>query len=237
MMRGWRGVLVSVVLVVVCVAAGYAAYALAGYSWDNVVKYRSPYATVPLAPSEAGSAMTSRTVLVIVDGLTLDASRQMATLNRLRDYGSDVVLTAPQPSLSYPNWTTLLSGDPPYVSGVVTNWHKGAAPVETLFDTARRTGVTSVFVGPEDFETLYGVAEKTDASFMRKWQDKYLSGEYVDAALRLASRKPRLMVNHLPDVDEAGHRGGSASDDYRKTVARVDADLNRLVTGLQDGHT
>ena len=79
-------------------------------------------------------------MLVIVDGLRLDAARQMRTLNRLGDFAADFVLTAPQPSLSYPNWTTILSGAPPYVSGVVTNWHEGAAPVDTLLDSADAGG-------------------------------------------------------------------------------------------------
>ncbi len=230
--------IVLVVLVAVCAATGYAAYTLAGISWDAVVSYRSPYVAMKLPEAASGSETASRTVVVIVDGLRLDASRDMRTLEQLRQYGADVTLTAPQPSLSYPNWTTLLSGAPPYVSGVVTNWHEGAAQVETLFDTARRAGVPTVFVGPEDFGTLYGVEGKTVASFMKKWDDEYLSGQYVDAALRLAADKdPRLLVVHLPDVDEAGHGYGGGSAQYAEAVAKVDADLARLVSGLQDGHT
>ena len=37
----------------------------------------------------------------------------------------DLTLLAPQPSLSFPDWTTLLSGAPPYISGVTTNWFEG----------------------------------------------------------------------------------------------------------------
>lgn len=230
--------IVLVALLVVCAGLGYAAYTLAGISWSAVVEYSSPYAGASLPAAEPGSAVASRTVLVIVDGLRLDASRKMSSLNSLRGYGADMTLTVPQPSLSYPNWTTILSGAPPYISGVVTNWHKGPAPVETVFDTAARKHVKTVFVGPEDFEPLFRVKEKTSVTFMRKWQKQYLTSTYVDEALRLASaEKPSLIVLHLPDVDEAGHDFGGASKQYAQTAARVDSDLRRLVEGLQDGHT
>lgn len=225
-------------LVIVCAVLGVAAYMLAGRSWDAVVDYRSPYASIALEPGEAGSAVASRTVLVIIDGLRLDSSRQMGTLNHLRGYGADLELVAPQPSLSYPNWTTIVSGAPPYVSGVVTNWHEGGSPVETLFDTVAAGGVKTVFVGPSDFSELYGVDSKVTAAYQRDWDTEYLSGTYVDEALRLAGlHEPALLVVHLPDIDEAGHSFGGASDEYARTVSRVDQDLGRLVDGLQDGGT
>lgn len=231
-----RWVLLGLTLLA-CLAVSWVAYTLAGVSWDAVVDY-SPPRLQGLSSAEKGSAVASRTVMVIVDGLGIEASRSMGTLNNLRSYGADLELIAPQPSLSYPNWTTLLSGAPPEVSGVVTNWHEGAAPVETVFDTAQRFSVPTVFVGPDDFDTLYGVADKTVATYMKPWDERYLSGEYIDAALRLADeRDPRLIVIHLPDVDEAGHAYGSASPEYEDVVKRVDGDLGRLVQGLQDAQT
>jgi hypothetical protein len=245
-MNAWLRWLLLVVAIAACVAIGFAAYTLAGISWDAVVSYTSPYVGEPLPQAAAAVNGTphpqERIVVVIIDGLRLDASRRMATLNKLREYGSDLELTAPQPSLSYPNWTTVLTGAPPYVSGVVTNWHEGPAPVETLFDTARAARTDTVFVGPQDFEELYGVAEKTSASFMREWSGAYLSGTYVDETLRLAGESsptagPRLIVLHLPDIDEAGHDFGGESAEYAETVEKVDADLGRLVEEMQDGAT
>lgn len=229
---------VFVAAVATCAVVAYGAYSLAQVSWNAVVEYRSPYAAVELPETTARSAEVSRTVLVIIDGLRLDASRRMGTLEGLRRSGRDMALVAPQPSLSYPNWTTIVSGAPPYVSGVVTNWHEVKAPVETLFDTARRAGVRAAFIGPEDFHALYGVGDSVDDTFMLKWDEEYLTDRYVDEALRIAqSADHRLMVVHLPDVDEAGHAHGGASDEYATAVRRVDADLGRLVNGLQDGST
>lgn len=221
-----------------CIALGVGALMLATHAWNAVVDYRSPYLSPALPETAAQSEIASRTVLVIVDGLRLDASRTMTSLNRLRTYGADYALTSAQPSLSYPNWTTILSGAPPSVSGVVSNWHDEPASVETLFDTAAETSTSVVFAGPRDFQTLYGVESKTSDSFMRAWQNAYLSDTYVDAAILLGRRHDaRLVVVHLPDVDEAGHEFGAESHEYAQAVARVDQDLGRLIDGLQDENT
>lgn len=219
-------------------ALGYGAYKLADYSWNAVVQYKSLYVTPQLAPTSPQAPMAKRTVFVIIDGLRLDASRQMNSLRALRLHGYDVSTTVPQPSLSYPNWTTLLSGAPPFMGGVVTNWHEGRAPVETLFDTARRAGVRTIFAGPRDFDTLYGVSEKADRSYLLKWDKRYLSGRYVDAALALSKEESAgLVIVHLPDIDEAGHASGGESAEYANVVAKVDNDLGRLIDGLQSEST
>jgi hypothetical protein len=219
---------------VVAIALGVGAYLLATYSWNQIVDYDSPFAQLPLPAATSGSSIASTTVLVIVDGLSSEASLRMTGLNRLRQYGIDMTLTAPQPSLSYPNWTTILTGAPPDVSGVTTNWFSGHVPVETLLDTASRVGVSSVVVGPEDFGELYG-ADKATASYLRSYPTTfYASTELVDKAVSLVKRvRPRIAVLHLPDIDNAGHEFGGASDEYAEVVRKTDVDIGRLVEALQ----
>ena len=81
-----------------------------------------------------------RLVYVIVDGLREDVSRKMPTINALRAHGYDAVVRTSQPTLSFPNWTTLLSGAPQRISGVTTNWFEERVPVETLIDVALAGG-------------------------------------------------------------------------------------------------
>jgi len=227
-----------VLVMLATVAIAYAAYTLAGIAWNGVVEYQSPYARLKAPHSPDTPPVSPRVVVVILDGLRLDAARTMPTLNRMSDYGSDYVLTAPQPSLSYPNWTTILSGAPPFSSGVVTNWHEGATPVETLLDSADRAGVSYVVVGPSDIATLFPAAVRADGSFFKEWSEEYLAGTYVDATIKLvAENDPQLVVLHVPDIDEAGHAAGGASARYAQTVAQVDGDLRRLVEALQTTST
>ena len=243
---------------VACVAIAYAAYTLAGYSWDQVVSYRSPYVT-PLASASTevsssvgyvppilsaktpapGAALTTQTVLVIVDGMRDDISRSaMPALDTLRDYGSDMVLTAPQPALSYPNWTTILTGAPQTISGVTTNWWEGPVAPPTIMKMAASTRTSVAVVGPEDFEELYGVKRGPLVS-LRPWpKGGYLSSTLIDDALRISKEStPALLVIHLPDLDEAGHEHGGDSEEYREVAKKIDADLGRLISGLQGDST
>ncbi|MBA4370096.1 MAG: hypothetical protein C0418_00765, partial [Coriobacteriaceae bacterium] len=235
---GWFGWAVLVSGLAACVALGVGAYLLAGYSWDRVVAYRSPYTAAKLPAAEAGSSgPAGRVVVVLVDGLRDDVSRQMPGLERLRDHGSDYVLTLGQPSLSYPGWTTLLSGAPQGVSGVTTNWFEGRVPVETLLDTALASRKRVVIVGSPDLKTLYG-ADRAAGSSFRKWEGDYLSDVLVDDAVKLAEEGDAGFVFVLlPDVDEAGHDLGGSSPEYLETARRVDADITRLVQALEDTRT
>lgn len=230
--------LLVAIAVAAALALAYGAYQRAAQAWDGVVSYESPYTDLQLPASGSGPAAVDRVVYIIIDGLRADAADSMSSIRALRGYGATFTLRAPEPSLSYPNWTTLFSGTTQDHHGVVTNWHEGAAPVETLFDVAERAGISYAVVGPSDIATLYPAATRASGSFFREWSDEYLSGTYVDETLDISKRvKPSLIVLHLPDIDEAGHDFGGTSPEYAQTVARVDSEVRRLVEGLQDSRT
>lgn len=229
-------------------ASAYGAMQLATYSWNQVVNYRSPFLDLdterftgarPPLSSPVPDAEQRRTVVLLIDGLTDTASRSMRSLQGLRTRGADVRLTAPQPSLSYPCWTTAFSGATPQISGVTTNWYEGRVKVETIFDVAHGSGRRLAVAGPDDLDTLFGVSELTSATALIPWgEGEYRSGRIVDAAISLVeSDRSDFIVVLLPDVDDAGHLAGSASGHYADTVARVDADLSRLIEALDDGTT
>lgn len=223
-------------------AAAWGAYTLATYSWNQVVDYRGPYTRVQLPPAKApvgqGLEAPERVVFVIVDGLREDVSRRMPTLNTLRAHGYDVTVRTAQPSLSFPNWTTLLSGAPQRISGVTTNWYEERVKVETLVDVALAASRTVAVSAPKDFEMLYGV-KRTGHVFLRDWTEgTYMTGEIVDHAISLAREtSASLLIVHFPDVDEAGHASGGASKAYLDTAMKVDTDLARLVGALQGPRT
>jgi len=244
--RNWIAVIAGLI---VCLAAAYGAYTLADYSWNQVVDYRGPYASQPLPageiPASAGieasgtlKAQPGRMVYIIVDGLREDVSRTMPTLNTLRAHGFDAVVRTSQPSLSFPNWTTLLSGAPQRISGVTTNWYAERVKVETLIDVALAASRTVAVSAPTDFEMLFGV-NRVGNVFLRDWvEGAYMSGEIVDHAISLAKDSgASLLIVHLPDVDEAGHASGGGSQAYRDVALKVDAEIGRLVTALQSPGT
>jgi hypothetical protein len=228
-----------------CLGIGVGAYRLATFSWNQVLQYRSPYVSSP-APEELRSveptpepALVRTVVLVIVDGLREDVSRtSMPTLATLRGYGSDVSLTAPQPSLSFPNWTTILTGASPVISGVTTNNYFQRVIPPSLVDTVRGAGKRVVVVAPAEFGRLYGVGAESGVLLYQQAPERYLSTTLVDDTLRLSREATaNLIVVHLPDVDNAGHAYGGASPQYRETASKVDAEIQRLVQALQSDHT
>jgi hypothetical protein len=95
-------------------------------------------------------------VLVVVDGLRLDASQKMPELNELRQQGADLVLRVGQPSLSYPSWTVIVSGVWQEVSGVTTNWYEGTVMVDNIFQRAREAGKPAVVAGSPGWRKLFG---------------------------------------------------------------------------------
>jgi hypothetical protein len=173
----------------------------------------------------------------MIDGLRADVTDEMPNYQTLRQYGADMVAITPEPSLSYPTWTTILSGASPDISGVTTNWFDGAMPVETLIDSALGEGLIVAVSAPDDFVTLYQ-ADRAQATYFDTWAKEYRSGVYVDEAIDLArAAEPSLLVVHLPDMDEAGHDYGGASDEYLQMARRIDAEVQRLVRALQDDRT
>ena len=244
--RNWIAVIVGLL---VCLGAAYGAYQLATYSWNQVVDYRGPYAKqelpagenpLPTSGEASGTlkAAPGRTIYIIVDGLREDVSRTMPTLNTLRAHGFDAVVRTGQPSLSFPGWTTLLSGAPQRISGVTTNWFTERVPVETLIDVALATSRTVAVSAPTDFETLFGVT-RTGNVFLRDWTEgSYMSGEIVDNAISLEKASgSSLLIVHLPDVDEAGHASGGGSQAYRDMALKVDSEIGRLVAAFQGPDT
>jgi hypothetical protein len=239
-LRGW---IVGVVGLVACLGAAYAAYQLADYSWNQVVDYRGPYAKAALPPAQpmptaSVGETAGLTVFVIVDGLREDVSRTMPNLENLRTRGYDAVVKTAQPSLSFPNWTTLLSGAPQRISGVTTNWFEEKVPVETLVDVAVSTGATVAVSAPTDFQMLYDV-KRTGHTYLRDWvEGEYMTDDIVDNAIRLGKQAdPSLLIVHFPDIDEAGHAHGGGSKQYRDMALKVDADLGRLIGALQAAGT
>jgi hypothetical protein len=162
----------------------------------------------------------------------------MPNLDQLRKRGFDAVVRTGEPSLSFPNWTTLLSGAPQRISGVNTNWFTGQVPVETLVDIAVREKRQMVVSAPKDFQELYGV-DRTGHVYLKDWsKDSYMSADIVDNAIRMAGEStPTLVIVHLPDIDEAGHAFGGSSKEYLDTARKVDMEIGRLVGALQNEET
>ncbi len=232
-------ILLLVLVLLILAAVGYQAQNVAVMGWDSVVEYQTPYLT-NLPRGSAADPLTQRVVLVLVDGLRLDASRNMSRLNELRQRGADLSVRVGQPSLSYPSWTVIASGTWQEISGVTTNWYEGEVQVDTVFKAARDAGLPAVIVGTGGWKKLYG-SHLTEFVKVSGPEDENAPPEawaQMDSdALRLAIRvlddyPEGLILVYFGGTDELAHQYGGVSSQYLDEVRRVDEYIGRLAERL-----
>jgi len=229
--------LVIVLLILAGLALG--GFQLAQYSWDQVAEYQSPF-PVALPSGEEGQPLVDRVVMVVIDGLRLDASQEMVNLNRLRGQGVDLVARVGQPSLSYPSWSVMSTGAWQEISGVTTNWYEGEVKVDNIFREAQRKGLRTAVVGDDGWLQLFGPWVERMVTFKgvseeehRDWEAIYaLDDRILQGALQVLAEEPDLLLIHFEGPDNLGHGFGGASPEYRAGAQRVDDHLGELVAAI-----
>ena len=213
---------------------------------DDAAHVAPPLAIDPHTPR------LSRTVLlVIVDGLGADESH-LPFLDELRARGVAAVARVPYPTISRPNYVTLLTGVPPADSGVRANRVRAPVEVDTAMDRVRAAGLrvaaasdagplASLFVRHASGVPAGGAGEWRDDGERiaprppMTWPvDEARHGELADLA-RILPALARAGAAFVPvlviDVDRAGHASGVGAE-YRAAAADVDRMLRAAVGGL-----
>jgi hypothetical protein len=227
----------TLTLVLLLAAAG-GARALQSRAWDSVVHYRSPCLSNAEAGT-AGPALTSRVLLVLVDGLRLDASRKVPALENLRARGADFVARAGTPSFSRPARATIATGARVAVHGVTTNFHEGALAFDNLFRVASRAGVSVAVGGSKIWSELHGDEIRRGGGAILDTSLPEPPGSFREMELRIEARardairfvrerRAGLGVVDLVMTDAAAHDFGALSEDYRRALSTVD----RLLAGI-----
>jgi hypothetical protein len=197
------------------------AMAYTAFSYESDLNLRRP-AVLQVGPSEAVArpeGPARRVVWVLVDGLRLDASREMPVLNRLRAEGEDVSARAEFPTFSGPNFVAQASGIEPAASGVLSNSYPGEVALDSVFRRAKLAGLRTAVRVSDDQSGI----TQTYAS----WTDEAKVGE-PDVDLPTAD----LVFVHIGFVDWAAHASGTLSDEYRADVARADDAIGRIAGSL-----
>jgi hypothetical protein len=232
-------ILLLVLVLLILAAIGYQAQNLAVVGWDSVVEYQTPYLT-DLPRGNAAEPLARRVILVLVDGLRLDASRNMSRLNELRQRGADLSVRVGQPSLSYPSWTVIASGTWQEISGVTTNWYEGEVRVDTIFKAARDAGMPAVVVGGGGWKKLYG-SHLTEFVKVPGPEDEnappeawaQMDGNSLRLAIRVLDDYPEgLILIYFGGTDELAHLYGGVSSQYLDEVQRVDGYIGLLAERL-----
>ncbi len=213
---------------------------LTSYSFHALIDYPSPYLGA-LAPGQEREAVSQQVVIVVVDALRADAARGMPALNALSQQGAVRTAQAGQPSFSLPGWTVIGTGAWQEQSGVTLNFYSQDIKTDTLFEAAKRKGLTTAIASAgSGWQQLY--ARGVDWSFgapdpadpygdlaaVRRQDDAVEA-----AALRILKEShPALILLHFIEADDAGHAHGATSAAYREAVAAADARIGRIAALL-----
>ncbi len=209
--------------------------------WDWALNF-DPGFTFPQAPVPTGSPLSRGVTILLVDGLRLDASRRMETLNALRVQGADIEARVGTPSFSRPGRATVAVGAFPSVHGVTTNRQKREIPLDNIFRRVGGMGGTCRVAGSKIWSSLFGrdiercgayrpgEAKEGPGAFVRQVPDVRASQE---AGIAFILQEPAMLrIADVISTDFAAHEYGGTSPEYRAEVQRTDTALAELVKRL-----
>jgi predicted AlkP superfamily pyrophosphatase or phosphodiesterase len=189
----------------------------------------------------------SRVIVVGIDGLSVDGVRTAAT-PRLHQLMARAAWTlearAVMPTLSSPNWESVITGSAPEQHGITSNGYfrkmiefapvcrDSAGKFPTIFELLRVAHPTSRIAVFHDWRGFADLLEK-DVPDVLKHENG--AAKTTEAAIAYWKRNhPDLMFVHLDNVDHAGHSNGWSSRQYYQAVEDADAHLGAIMDMLAE---
>lgn len=151
------------------------------------------------------------------------------------------------PTVSAPNWNTIITGQPPELSGVISNeWTPNQKPNYT--NGFIQSGTNTTIPEPIwSFIKMQNSSLKTGVAISWKWIN-YLINNDVDYAFNgnendtkvmdvvldlLQTENINFLFVHLDQVDHAGHTYGWGSKEYYQAVNNIDHFLSHVLKLIQ----
>ena len=191
------------------------------------------------------AAAISHVLIIGVDGLSSDGVRNAATPNihKLMDRGAWTLKSrGVMPTVSSPNWMSLLSGAGPEMHGVHSNeWERFNYKIEPackgpdgifpgLFGVIHGQRPTATLAAIHDWKGFGRLVEKNAASHVQ-----HVLGSPAAAAAAVAywqEHHPLLLWVHFDDVDHAGHGKTWEGPEYKSAVEVIDGLIGQLVAAV-----
>jgi len=229
----------GLVLGLISCALGSAAFA--SRMWDWVLNF-DPGFTFTQAPVATGAPLSGGVTVLLVDGLRLDASRRMETLNALRARGADIEGMVGTPSFSRPGRATIAVGAYPAIHGVTTNRQKRSVPLDNIIRRVGAMGGACRVAGSKIWSGLFG-KDIEACGVYRAGEGKEGPGAFVrqvgevrasqEAGLAFVMQEPAMLrIADIISTDFAAHEYGGASPEYLAEVQRTDEVLAGLLGRL-----
>ena len=190
--------------------------------------------------------MSNKVIFIVLDGLSKQVAQEcMGYLNALveSNRASFYGITSELPSLSRPLYECLLTGVRPIDSGIVSNQICRLSKHQSIFSLARDSGLTTSAAAYHWVSELYNqspyqpirdrITNNKSLSIQHgmfyhadHYPDDHL---FLDAeALRL-NYDPDFLLVHPMNIDDAGHKFGLDSAEYRNSARQADVILSHFV--------
>ena len=223
-------------------AAGGALLSLA--AWHSFERFQPP---PPLhADLPGGEPLTSRVILVVLDGIRADVVSRMPFLSRLAERGTIGVTVAVQPSLSLPARASMMTGAPPEIHGVTSNGRIFKTVGETVLSLAKRAGMPIAAAGWRFWAESLGDTLGRNVFVYRGNPDGRapLNELFVwqrsrcESAVEFFRQWDRgLFVVSAVTPDLVAHRYGGQSPEYLESALNADYCVEQVVEAFDDGDT
>lgn len=220
-------------------------------SFDSLSYFNSPYQgnspyLRPPAETKPGQSITKHVVLIVVDALRVDTSKNMPSVNALRQSGADRVAVAGQPSFSLPGWTVIGTGAWQEESGFATNSPLNHIELDTIFLAAKRAGLKTALVGtPEWAQLYYQGVDIVDTPKYPPTKDAYHDiptalahdTDLGQRGLKALAQKPDFALLYFTAVDNLSHGYGGASQQTADAAATDDRSIAQFLQQIDLSNT
>ena len=201
--------------------------------------------SLPAMAQQPVASISRHVIVVSIDGLRPDAitTFNAPTLQRLMREGSYTLSASTiDPSKTLPSHTSMLTGQPPELHGVL--WNNVAAAeadsidIPNIFGVARSHGYsTAAFFSKAKFQPLQVEGTLDYSQAPGGWYGRWSSEQTLaDVGVYLENARPNLLFVHLTDPDAAGHRSGWMTDAYGRAVVEADRAVDRLLSLADDAY-
>jgi hypothetical protein len=202
---------------------------------------------LPVITTKAQPTAPKHVILIGIDGLSAEAFQYANTpvMNSLIRQGALSVKTrGVMPTVSAPNWATVLSGAGPEQHGVTSNdWgllNQGFEPtakdadgyftsVFTLIRKQMPKAVTAMFY---DWEWLGTFVNKKLIT-----KEQYIQGHVMITSVALnylKNEKPLFTFIYYGLPDETGHSKGFGTKEYYQSINDIDTEIGKLLEGIRE---
>jgi arylsulfatase A-like enzyme len=186
-------------------------------------------------------------VIIGVDGLSPDGIRKAATpnLHQLMKSGASTLhARAVMPTVSSPNWASMIMGAGPEQHGITSNdWELNKFEITptavgsggmfpTIFGLLRSQRPSAKIACFHDWDSFSRLFERKAADVVEHPKGPVQTTERAIAYLK--EKKPEFTFIHLDHVDDAGHTHGHGTTQYYQAVAEADRLIGLILQSLKD---